>query len=188
VRDWKWSPAYTPWTRDHALWETPLLLSRGCERSRIVSAMYILYCKRCATRGVGVGDAHGQGRSQDDMGMRGATKCGRLCRLRPTGVKLSFQVLRLTQKLGQGQPSLIAMFPHVARFVVNILRWRSFLGCRPRVYFLWKWTFEGQLLHRYPLSLLLWCVLHGSRQDLCHDSPHLRDTTGLRNPRLSALR
>jgi hypothetical protein len=97
--------------------------------------------------------------------MRGATKCGRLCRLRPPGVKLSFQVLRLTQQLGQGQPSLIAMFPHVARFVVNILRWRSFLGCRPRVYFLWKRTFEGQLLHRHPLSLLLWCVLHGSNSN-----------------------
>jgi hypothetical protein len=26
----------------------------GCERSRIVSAMYVLYCKRCATRGEGI--------------------------------------------------------------------------------------------------------------------------------------
>jgi hypothetical protein len=34
-------------------------------------------------------------------------------------------------------------------------RWRSFLGWRPRVYLLWKQTFEGRLLHRYPLSLIL---------------------------------
>jgi hypothetical protein len=66
--------------------------------------------------------------------MRGARKCGRLCRLSPTAVKLSLQVLRLMQKPRQGRPLLIAIFPHVARLVVNILRWGSCLEWRPRVY------------------------------------------------------
>src|SRR5690242_16455891 len=66
-------------------------------------------------------------------------------------------------------------------------RWQSFLEWRPRVYPLWQRTCEGQLLYRDPLSWLLWCVVHGSRQDLCHDSPYLIDTTGLRKPWLTAL-
>jgi hypothetical protein len=119
--------------------------------------------------------------------MRGARKCGRLCRLSPTAVKLSLQVLRLTQKPRQGHPLLIAMFPHVARLVVNILRWGSCLEWRPRGDVLWNRTFEGQLLHRYPFSWLRWCVVHVSRQDLCHGSSYLIDTTGLWKPRLSTL-
>jgi hypothetical protein len=33
--------------------------------------MHVLYCKYCATRGVCIGDAHGPGRSQGNIGMRG---------------------------------------------------------------------------------------------------------------------
>ena len=134
-----------------------------------------------------VGGEYGQGGSQAYTGMGGAKTCGRLCRLSPPNVQMSVQVLRLTQQLGQGQPPLIAMFLHVARCVVHILRWRSCLEWRPRVCLLWQRTFEGQLLQGSSLSLLLWYVLHGSRQDLCHGSLHLRDTTGLRNPRLPTL-
>src|SRR5919197_596291 len=61
------------------------------------------------------------------------------------------------------------------------------LGGSHRRDILWQRTFKGHLLHRSSFSWLRWCVVHGSRQDLCHGSPHLRDTTGLRNPRLSTL-
>src|SRR6266436_7157501 len=45
-----------PWGvfRGPLLWETLLLSSSGCERSRIVDAMYFLYCKVCARLGGGV--------------------------------------------------------------------------------------------------------------------------------------
>jgi hypothetical protein len=66
-------------------------------------------------------------------------------------------------------------------------RWRSRLGvdtgCPPEG----NAPSRGQPLHRHALSLSIWCVLHGSMQYLCHGSPHLRDTTGLRNPRLPTL-
>jgi hypothetical protein len=74
--------------------------------------------------------------------MSGAKKCGRLCRLSPPEVTLSLQVLQRTQTLGHGQPSLIVMFLHVARCVVNLLRWQSCLEWRPRVYLLWQGIFE----------------------------------------------
>jgi hypothetical protein len=123
--------------------------------------IYTLYCKYCATRGVCIGDAHGPGRSQGNIGMRGAKKCGRLCCLSPPEVKLSSQVLQLTQTLRQTQPLLIAMCLHVAPCVVHSRPWRSCLGWRLRVYCLGKQTCEEELLHRDPLSWLRWCV--GSR-------------------------
>ena len=149
--------------------------------------MHVLYCKYCATRGVCIGDAHGPGRSQGNIGMRGAKKCGRLCCLSPSEVKLSSQVLRLTQTLRQAQPLLIAMCLHVAPCVVHSRPWRSCLGWRLRVYCLGKQTCEEELLHRDPLSWLRWCVVHESRQDLCHGSPYLINTTRFRNPRLTTL-
>ena len=61
------------------------------------------------------------------------------------------------------------------------------LGVGLRVYCLGKQTCEEELPHRDPLSWLRWCVVHESRQDLCHGSPYLINTTRFRNPRLTTL-
>lgn len=46
-------------------------------RGAALCVQCILYnCKCCAMRGIGVGGEHGQGRSQDDIGMGGAKKYG----------------------------------------------------------------------------------------------------------------
>jgi hypothetical protein len=105
--------------------------------------IYSITASTVPREGICVCGEHGQGRSRDDMDMSGAKKCGRLCRLSPPEVTLSLQVLQRTQTLRHGQPSLIVMFPHVARCVVNLLRWQSCLEWRPRVYLLWQGIFEG---------------------------------------------
>jgi hypothetical protein len=131
----------------------PLMVPRQ-EESHCACNVRSLLQVLCHVSVICVCGEHGQGRSREDMDMSGAKKCGRLCRLSPPEVTLSLQVLQRTQTLGHGQPSLIVMFLHVARCVVNLLRWQSCLEWRPRVYLLWQGIFEGELLHRHALSWL----------------------------------
>ena len=100
-----------------ALWETQFLSWYLDKRSRIVRAMYVLYCKCCAMRGIGVGGEHGQGRSQDDIGMGGAKKYGLpvavILGVEPSGLPpLATDLSGATAPQG---PSPLALLVHCAR-------------------------------------------------------------------------
>ena len=80
-------------------------------------AMYVLYCKCCAMRGIGVGGEHGQGRSQDDIGMGGAKKYGLsvavILGVEPSGLPpLATDLSGATAPQG---PSPLALLVHCAR-------------------------------------------------------------------------
>jgi hypothetical protein len=61
-------------------------------------------------------------------------------RLSPTNVTLLSQVLGLTQKLVQGSPLLIAVFPEFLRFPAKLLGMLALLCGRHREYLLGKRT------------------------------------------------
>jgi hypothetical protein len=61
-------------------------------------------------------------------------------RLSHTDVKLLSQALRLTQKLVQGPPSLIAVFPSCPRFPAKLLGMLTLLLGRYRGHLVWKRT------------------------------------------------